>query len=377
MKPCGSMCAERADIEPNRQLFIDDVPLLDVRAPVEFARGAFPTSVNRPIMTDAERHQVGIRYKQAGQEAAIALGQSFYTPAVKAERVAGWKAFAQAHPQGYLYCFRGGLRSRLTQQLLREEGGVDYPLIRGGYKAMRQLLLQELERMVAELDFVLVGGLTGSGKTDLIRTLPNAVDLEGLAHHRGSSFGRHATEQPAQTSYENALIIAMLKVEAAGHRTIVFEDEGHYIGRCSLPQALKPVMDRAPVAILETDDARRLEIATRDYVHQLLEEYRRLHPDESQAFAAFSQHLLEALDRVKKRLGGARHQVMRQQMEAALSALCGGDDGPFRQLIADMLQHYYDPMYHYQIERKQARVRLRGDFDQLVETLGAGQISST
>ena len=107
-------------------------------------------------------------------------------------------------------------------------------------------------------------------------------------------------------------------------------------------------------------------------MHQLLAEYRGLYADEEQAFAAFSQHLLDALDRVKKRLGGARHQAMRGQMEAALQALRGGDDGPFRQLIADMLRYYYDPMYHYQIGRKQARIRMRGDFATLVEVLGEG-----
>ncbi len=366
------MCAERADIEPNRALFIDDVPLMDVRAPVEFARGAFPTSVNLPIMTDEERRQVGIRYKQAGQEAAIELGKTFYTPEVMARRVAAWKDFALANPQGYLYCFRGGLRSRLTRQLLREQGGVDYPVVRGGYKAMRAFLLRELERLVAELDFVLVGGLTGSGKTDLIRALPNGVDLEGLANHRGSSFGRHASEQPSQIDYENALIIALLKVEAAGHRTVVLEDEGHYIGRCSMPQAMKPVMSQAPVVVLEADHATRVETATRDYVHGLLAEYRGLYADEEQAFDAFSRHLLDALDRVRKRLGGARHQAMRQQMEQALTALRSGDEAPFRQLIAGMLEYYYDPMYHYQIGRKQARILARGRFDELLQRLQGG-----
>ncbi len=365
------MCADRADIAPCMELFVHDVPLMDVRAPVEYACGAFPSSSNLPIMTDEERHRVGIRYKEAGQDAAIELGRSFYTPQVMAERVAAWKDFALRHPHGYLYCFRGGLRSRLTQQILREQAGVTYPLVRGGYKAMRNFLLQQLERMVAQRRFVLVGGLTGSGKTDLIRALPNAVDLEGIAHHRGSSFGRHATAQPSQGDFENALIIALLKVEAAGHDTIVLEDEGGFIGRCSLPQALLPVMKQAPVAVLEVERGRRVDIATRDYIHHLLAEYRRLMPDEASAFEAFGHHLLSALDRVRKRLGGVRYQQARQAMEQALVAMRSGDDGPFRQLIAYMLEHYYDPMYHYQIGRKQERILMRGDFDTLLQRLSS------
>ena len=97
-------------------------------------------------MNDAERQKVGTCYKQQGQEAAIKLGHQLVNGAVKAERVAAWAAFARANPAGYLYCFRGGLRSQITQQWLKEEAGIEYPRVVGGYKAMRGFLLETTEQ---------------------------------------------------------------------------------------------------------------------------------------------------------------------------------------------------------------------------------------
>ena len=178
-------------------IFLSNTPLLDVRAPVEFAQGAFPGAVNLPLMNDEERHEVGIRYKEAGQQSAIELGHSLVSGRLKDRRIQSWVEFANAHPDGVLYCFRGGLRSRITQQWLHE-AGVDYPRITGGYKAMRRFLIDAIERLSQQARFVIVGGMTGSGKTDVIAALTHAIDLEGLAHHRGSSFGGHPDHQPCE-----------------------------------------------------------------------------------------------------------------------------------------------------------------------------------
>lgn len=204
-----------------RDIFLNDRPLMDVRAPVEFLKGAFPQALNRPLMNDIERQKVGTCYKQQGQDAAIALGHQLVGGTVKAERIAAWAEFARANPDGYLYCFRGGLRSQITQQWLAAEAGIAYPRVLGGYKALRGFLIDTIEAAVAECDFVLVGGLTGTGKTEVLAQLDNALDLEGHANHRGSSFGKHATPQPAQIDFENALAIDLLKKRAAGHEQFV------------------------------------------------------------------------------------------------------------------------------------------------------------
>ena len=146
-----------------RAIFLNDVPMMDVRAPVEFAKGAFPGVVNLPLMNDAERQAVGTCYKQQGQQAAIELGHRLVAGDLKAERIAAWAQFAQAHPDGLLYCFRGGLRSQIVQQWLETEAGIVYPRVIGGYKAMRGFLIETLAHDVTHARFVVLGGLTGSG----------------------------------------------------------------------------------------------------------------------------------------------------------------------------------------------------------------------
>ena len=192
----------RDDTSDYRQLFLNDVPLMDVRAPVEFVQGAFPTATNIPLLDDQQREQIGIRYKDAGQEEAIRLGLELATPDIQKQRLEAWTSFCNKYPQGYLYCFRGGLRSRTTQQWLQQQG-VEYPLVRGGYKAMRRFLIDELEQSTREVPLVCVSGLTGVGKpgycvksgiTSILKVLPITVaqPLEAMpsTSNRRSSTGK-------------------------------------------------------------------------------------------------------------------------------------------------------------------------------------------
>ena len=142
--------SERPDTDDYRALFLSPVPMMDMRAPAEFTRGAFPSALSLPLMSDEEHAQVGICYKQRGQKAAIALGHQLVSGELKVQRLEQWVGFTREHPLGYLYCFRGGLRSQTVQHWLHQEG-IDYPLIIGGYKAMRRFLLEELEVLISLL----------------------------------------------------------------------------------------------------------------------------------------------------------------------------------------------------------------------------------
>ena len=127
------MSAPRPDTEDYRRLFLEEVPMMDMRAPVEFSHGAFPTSVNLPLMTDKEREMVGITYKQSGQAAAIEMGHSLVHGDIKQARVAAWMAFAEAHPDGYLYCFRRG-----EKKSERKEDKENYHLTERRYGAFER-----------------------------------------------------------------------------------------------------------------------------------------------------------------------------------------------------------------------------------------------
>ena len=358
-----------------RSILLNDIPLMDVRAPVEFAQGAFPNAVNYPLMNDIERHEVGIRYKTDGQDAAIKLGNQLVSGDIKEQRIAQWQTFAKEHPDGYLYCFRGGLRSRTTQQWLKESG-VHLPLVNGGYKAMRRFLLDELEQSIKESKFVLLGGRTGTGKTWLLKELSGAIDLEGLAHHRGSSFGRFPDGQPSQIDFENNLSITLMKFRARGINQFWLEDEGRMIGRVSIPQSLQVKMKQSNLVVLEEELQYRINITLKDYVIDLEDYYKsyfaNLSDNDSQkqnedAFSLFSNYLLDSLERVQKRLGGERYKIIDQQMREALEEhKFSGEVALHRIWIESLLSLYYDPMYDYQLDKKPNKVIYRGSSHQIL-----------
>ncbi|MCG8415865.1 MAG: tRNA 2-selenouridine(34) synthase MnmH, partial [Pseudomonadales bacterium] len=228
-------------------LFQNQTPLLDVRAPVEFKRGAFPNTINHPLLNDDERQAVGRRYREQGREAAIALGQELVAGEVKAARVRAWKDYVQNHPNCALYCFRGGLRSSIAQQWLAAEG-IHVPRIAGGYKALRRSLIEHVQRLASDDNLVVIAGKTGSGKTHLLNSLPNSLDLEGFAQHRGSAFGRRAQGQPSQIDFENRLAIRLLDLNWQDTQRVAVEDESRAIGSLSVPLVLHQRMCEAPIA---------------------------------------------------------------------------------------------------------------------------------
>ena len=355
----------RPDTDDYRRLFLEDVPLIDTRAPVEFARGAFEHAVNLPLMTDAERHQVGIRYKEEGQQAAIALGRELVGPALQAERTRRWVEFARRHPEGYLYCFRGGLRSRITQDWM---AGADirYPYVRGGYKAMRRFLLGEMERLGGGMPLILVSGRTGTGKTRFLGRIRRSLDLEGLARHRGSSFGAMAESQPTPINFENRVAVRLLKLARENESSAVYiEGEGRLVGSLTVPDPLWANMQRSPALVLEAGMEERVEIGIADYVVDLLDRILQQEPGEH-GFGHFAERHRQSLHRIRRRLGPESYDDALVMLEAALAAHRDhGDLEGYRPFIRLLLERYYDPMYDYQLSRRQAEVLAKGDAGEL------------
>lgn len=352
--------------EDYRSLLTGEVALIDVRAPLEFEKGAFAAATNLPLLSDEERHLVGIRYKEAGQDEAIELGAALLGATVRAERVQAWKAFASVNPNGALYCFRGGLRSRITQAWLAA-AGVEWPLVTGGYKALRSFSLESLDRLSQNLPLALVAGRTGSGKTDLLLRLERHVDLEGRANHRGSSFGGMASDQPTPVNFENAIAIDFLRLEdSCALAPVWLEDEAKLIGRICLPQSLRKAMLRAPAVILETPLDERISNCTRDYVVDLLARYQST-MGEQKGFDAFASHHRRSLDRIKKRFGGERHSQALELLDKALDAHREhADTSAYGDFIELLLTDYYDPMYDYQLLSKERSTLATGDAETLL-----------
>lgn len=346
--------------EDYKQLFLDDVPMIDLRAPVEFAKGSFPSAVSMPLMTDAEREAVGTCYKTKGQDAATELGHSLVSGDVKAQRLKHWMKFTEHHPEGVLFCFRGGMRSHITQQWIAESG-IKYPLVTGGYKALRRYLIDATDRIARDCNSYVIGGRTGSNKTSLINALQTGVDLEGFANHRGSSFGRPVDGvQPTQISFENALAVRLLKIEDryAGI-PMFYEDEGTRVGGIGLPDTIATTIKTSPMAIVEEDLDFRIDIIHRDYIVTRLKEFNSENGQEN--FAGFANYLQDALSRVRKRLGGVRYQAINGLLNTALMIHEKKDDDSLhKDWIRQLLVEYYDPMYDYQLSKKEQPIAIRG-----------------
>lgn len=220
------------------------------------------------------------------------------------------------NPAGYLCCARGGQRSHIVQQWLHDSG-IDYPLIKGGYKALRRAVIQLTEELVQK-PIVLIGGCTGNGKTQLVQQQPNGVDLEGLAHHRGSSFGRTVEPQLSQASFENLLAVEMLKTDSRQDlRLWVLEDEGRMIGANHLPECLRERMARASIAVVDDPFERRLERLREEYFVKMHHDFTHAY-GESRGWQEYSEYLHHGLFAIRRRLGLQRFAELTTLLDVAL-----------------------------------------------------------
>ncbi|MBD2768823.1 tRNA 2-selenouridine(34) synthase MnmH [Hymenobacter sp. BT664] len=296
-------------------------PILDVRAPIEFAQGHVPGAVNLPLFTDEERARIGTTYKQVGQERAVHLGLELFGPKMSALVKQAQKLVPGKEVR--LHCWRGGMRSGAVQWLL-ELAGFKVHLLDHGYKDYRRAVLAFFE---TPRRWRVLGGLTGSGKTDVLHYLATGapaqavLDLEGLAHHKGSAFGAIGQPaQPTQEQFENNLAAVMVTLP---NEPIWVEDESRQIGRLTLPAALFAQLRTAPRWVLEVPRAAR--------VAKLAAEYGAESPEE----------LAAAIERLRKRLGGLATQQ-------ALAAVEAGDFTRMVELVLD----YYDKTYSYGLAQR-------------------------
>jgi tRNA 2-selenouridine synthase len=227
----------------------------------------------------------------------------------------------------------------------------------GGYKALRRHLMQSTIRVAGEKKIIIVAGKTGTGKTHLINKLADSVDLEGLANHRGSAFGKRVSAQPSQIVFENRLALELLRQEQREGATLFLEDESRAIGSLSLPLELHRAMSLAPIIRVEEPLEFRVETILNDYIVSNLTDFVCLDADKGKGL--FAESLLSSLDKIRKRLGGERHSSLRLLMSAAINN--NNDLDQHRAWIRGLLVDYYDPMYEYQMTKKQQRVVFKGD----------------
>jgi tRNA 2-selenouridine synthase len=274
-----------------------------------------------PLFTDEERAQVGTCYKKSGKDAAVLLGLEFVGP-----KMAAFVKQATAlspHKEVALHCWRGGMRSGSLAWLL-STAGFKVHLLKGGYKAYRQEVLSAFARPA---QLVLIGGMTGSGKTDILTELARmghqVIDLEALAHHKGSAFGSLGQPpQPSTEQFENNLYQQWKDLDF--ERTLFLEDESFSIGTARIPYPLWLQMREAPVIKIDVPKTERVLRLVKEYAHT---------GDEA---------IRAAITRIGKRLGG-------QHVKTALEALAVRDYAT----VADVSLTYYDKAYLHGLELRE------------------------
>lgn len=291
------------------------VPVLDVRSPGEFLSGHIPGAINLPLFTNEERAEVGTIYKNSGNEMAVLRGLEFVGPKM-ANFVREAKKIA-SDGRILVHCWRGGMRSG-SMAWLFETSGLKTGVLKGGYKSFRNHVL---ESFATKLNFLVVGGETGSGKTEILQALAKkgeqVIDLEELAHHRGSSFGSIGqTEQPKPEQFENDLFEALQKVDPS--RRVWIEDESRSIGRVFIPGPIWQMKISAPCYRVHLPFEVRVQRLVKDYGN-------------------FPKEILaEAVLRIQKRLGGLATQQAIQSLE----------NGDLAEVVRITL-HYYDKAYDF------------------------------
>jgi tRNA 2-selenouridine synthase len=309
------------------------LPVVDVRSEGEYAQGHIDQAINIPILNDAERVEVGTDYKQKGQLEAIKTGFRLVGPRIidivtSAEQTANGKELL-------VHCWRGGMRSSNFCQFIGMAKVKSHQL-EGGYKTYRHVAVESFRK---ELDLIVIGGCTGSGKSEILRTLKDkgeqVIDLEQLANHRGSSFGSLLMPpQPTTEQFQNNLFEVIRGFHLS--RRVWIEDESIAVGKIFLPEPLWRRMCVSPLIEIEVDRSKR--------VQRLVDEYG----------AADKKEFLAAMERITKKLGGQHFNAAKERLFA--------DD---MYATIDILLNYYDKAYINGLQRKKnqtkSQVKWSGD----------------
>jgi tRNA 2-selenouridine synthase len=296
--------------------------IIDVRSPCEFSSGHIPGAINIPLFSDEERARVGTLYKQTSPEAAMKEGLKIsgskmnqYIDAIKPYRTGAEKKMV-------IHCWRGGKRSEAMHWLFNFSG-VDAARLHGGYKSFRNALQTYFADNI--FDFRILGGYTGSGKTEILKKLAlrgqQVIDLEKIARHKGSAFGSIGEEeQPTNEQFENDLFTAFLSMDLA--KTIWLENESRNIGKVYLPESLWIKMRSSTLYNIEVDREARLDRALAYY-----------------SGPGDVEKLKMSFNKIKKRLGGLEFQNAMKALEE--------DD---MRTAASIALKYYDKSYTFQLQ---------------------------
>lgn len=313
---------------------------VDVRSPREFAEATVPWAVNVPLFDDEERARVGTCYKQQGREQAIELGIRIVSPKIPSLLEQIKEATLGGEP--LIYCWRGGMRSKAVATFLDL---ADRPVWRltGGYRAYRQYVVSRLEAYDLRSRLIVLHGLTGVGKTDILKRLSEkgvpVLDLEEMAGHRGSAFGTLGEIRPRNQKMFDSLLFHTLE-RYKDEPFLFMEAESKRIGRVLMPDFLEKAKEAGIPVIVEASFETR--------VSRILETYLRGEQDRNR----LQQQVAGAVSRIERRLP----PDVRKDLTARI------EEGNWRRVVEILLKEYYDPRYLYSQEKVEGdAIHLKAD----------------
>ncbi|MBO8172748.1 MAG: tRNA 2-selenouridine(34) synthase MnmH [Bacillaceae bacterium] len=314
------------DIKIEEALNRDHMIFIDVRSPVEFEEATIPGAINIPLFSNEEREKLGIVYKQEGPEKAKWLAMEWVSPRIP-QLMASIKKWQDQGHVPVIFCWRGGMRSKAVATFAGYAGLQVYRL-HGGYRSFRQHVVKSLSAELAPARFIVLHGLTGIGKTQILHKLQEKnqpiLDLEGMAHHRGSVFGEIGIHRPGnQKTFDGLLFHHLLRLKNQPY--IFMEAESKRIGRVILPDFLLDKKKKGLHVLLTAPLSVRVERTYQEYVEPYQDE------------PWFEQRVAHAFKTIEKRLS----PDVRKECEQCMI------EKDYRRLIHLLFEHYYDPRYQH------------------------------
>ena len=328
-------------------MLLIDKKTIDVRSGHEYKKGTIPNSISMPILDDDQHKLVGIDYKKNGKESAITLGTNLVSGEKKQKLIEDWINVIKKHGIEYVFCKRGGLRSKTAKKWLKEKN-VNIKILKGGYKAYRKEIVEAHENLCNyKGNWFIITGFTGSGKTSIIQDLSSSIDLEDLAKHRGSTFGALIEAQPSQQNFENKLTHSYIKRYDGN---IILEAESRNIGSVALPGKFYEKMRASKYIFVEADIETRVDNITNEYIKNPLKEGIR----KSSLLSAYQ----EALGKIRKRLGHDNYITINNEMKAAF----GAQKSSHKMWIRLLLEKYYDKLYKHKLDKINKQIIYSSDW---------------
>ena len=300
---------------------VHQMTLIDVRSPEEFEESTIPSSINIPIFNNEERKVIGTLYKQVSAQVATEKGFEIFSQKLP-ELV---KQYEQIKHEKMVFCWRGGMRSKASATMLSLLGIKCYRL-KGGYRAYRRWVVEQLEYYEFKPKCIVINGLTGSGKTRILHSLTKqgypVLDFEGMAQHRGSVFGQIGLKPNNQKTFDSLLLEKMIEYKDTPY--VLVEAESKRIGKVLIPNFLSNAKEEGVVIFLDMPVAERVRNIMEDYC-----------PNDHK------EEFIESFLRIKSKI----HTPIATSIEKHLRA------GQFVEAFTLLIEHYYDPRYEYAADK--------------------------